>query len=88
MDRGVPVIVSRQSGVSEVLTHALKVDFWDIDEMANKIVAVLKHPPLSQTLREHGRFELRRLTWDDAAAKCVDVYRSVTETMAGGFARR
>lgn len=72
----VPVILSKQSGAAEVLTHALKVDFWDIDEMANKIVAVLRHPPLSQTLREHGEFELRRLTWDGAAAKCIEVYET------------
>ncbi len=74
MRNDVPVIVSKQSGVSEVLTHALKVDFWDTDEMANKIVAVLRYPPLGQTLREHGRFELRGLTWDGAAEKCVKVY--------------
>lgn len=74
MRNDVPVIISKQSGVSEVLTHALKVDFWDIDEMANKVVAVLRHPPLGQTLREHGTFELRRLTWDGAAQKCVQVY--------------
>ncbi len=70
----VPVIISKQSGVAEVLTHALKVDFWDIDEMANKIAAVLKYPALSQTLRTHGDFELRGLTWDGAAARCVKVY--------------
>ncbi len=70
----VPVIVSKTSGVAEVLTHVLKVDFWDIDEMANKIVAVLRHPPLGATLREHGAFELRRLTWDGAAEKCVESY--------------
>ncbi len=74
MRNDTPVIISKQSGVSEVLTHALKVDFWDIDDMANKIVAVLRHPPLSQTLREHGSFELRKLTWDGAAAKCVQAY--------------
>lgn len=74
MRNDVPVIVSKQSGVSEVLTHALKVDFWDTDEMANKIVAVLRYPPLGQTLREHGRFELRGLSWDGAAEKCVKVY--------------
>jgi glycosyltransferase involved in cell wall biosynthesis len=74
MRNDVPVIISKQSGVSEVLTHALKVDFWDIDEMANKIVAVLRHPPLGQTLREHGSFELRKLTWDGAAQKCVQAY--------------
>ncbi|MEX0876571.1 MAG: glycosyltransferase [Phycisphaerales bacterium] len=74
MRNDVPVIVSKQSGVAEVLTHALKVDFWDTDEMANKIVAVLRYPPLGQTLREHGRFELRGLNWDGAAEKCVKVY--------------
>ncbi|MGH7215403.1 MAG: glycosyltransferase, partial [Tepidisphaeraceae bacterium] len=60
MSHDVPVIISKQSGVSEVLTHALKVDFWDINEMANKIIAVLKHPPLASTLRQHGNFEVRR----------------------------
>ncbi len=74
MSHDVPVIISKQSGVSEVLTHALKVDFWDTEEMANKIVAVLKYPPLSQTLREHGEYELRGLTWEGAAEKCVKVY--------------
>lgn len=71
----VPVILSKQSGASEVLTHVLKVDFWDTEEMANKIVAVLRHPPLSQTLRQHGTFELRSLTWDGAAKRCVEVYQ-------------
>ncbi len=70
----VPVILSKTSGASEVLSHVLKVDFWDIDEMANKIVAVLKHPPLSQTLREHGSIELHRLTWEGAAEHCVKSY--------------
>lgn len=71
----VPVILSKQSGAAEVLTHVLKVDFWDVDEMANKIVAVLRHPPLSQTLRQHGTFELRQLTWEGAAEKCLEAYR-------------
>jgi glycogen(starch) synthase len=74
MSHDVPVIISKQSGVSEVLTHALKVDFWDINEMANKIVAVLKHPPLASMLREHGSFEVRRLQWVDAARQCVQIY--------------
>ncbi len=75
LSHNVPVIISKQSGVSEVLTHALKIDFWDVDEMANKIVAVLKHPPLSQTMKHHGEFELRQLTWDGAAEKCIDIYQ-------------
>ncbi len=51
----VPVIISRQSGVSEVLTHALKVDFWDVDELADKMIAVLKYPPLAGELVERAR---------------------------------
>jgi len=74
LDNDVPVIISKQSGVSEVLKHALKVDFWDVDEMANKIIAVLKYPPLQMTLRSHGNFEVRRLRWTDAAARCAQIY--------------
>lgn len=77
----VPVIISKQSGVSEVLENVLKVDFWDVDEMANKIVSVLKHPALSNTLREHGAYEVRKLSWADAAAGVTKVYDEVTETM-------
>jgi glycosyltransferase involved in cell wall biosynthesis len=74
LDNDVPVIISKQSGVSEVLTHALKVDFWDVNEIANKIVAVLKYPPLQMTLRDYGNFEVRRLSWQDGARKCARIY--------------
>jgi len=73
----VPVIISKQSGVSEVLTHALKVDFWDVNEIANKIIAVLKYPSLSLTLRQNGSFEVRKLRWMDSAAKCVKIYEEM-----------
>jgi len=86
MSHDTPVIISKQSGVSEVVTHALKVDFWDTEEMANKIVAVLKYPPLSQTLKQHGRMELRQLTWDGAAEKCLGVYTQAIEAMGGKVA--
>jgi glycosyltransferase involved in cell wall biosynthesis len=77
LDNDVPVIISKQSGVSEVLMHALKVDFWDVNEIANKIVAVLKYPPLQMTLRSHGNFEVRRLRWKDAAARCIKIYEEM-----------
>jgi glycosyltransferase involved in cell wall biosynthesis len=77
MSHDVPVLISRNSGVSEVLTHALKCDFWDVDEMANKIIAVLRHSPLSNALKDGGRFELRRITWDGAAKKCEQVYEDM-----------
>lgn len=73
----VPVLISKQSGVAEVLTHVLKVDFWDVTEMANKIIAVLKYPPLQLTLREHGNFEVRRLRWSGAAQKCLKIYNEL-----------
>ncbi len=79
----VPVIISKTSGVSEVLTHALKVDFWDVDDIANKVIAVLRHPPLGRTLREHGAFDVRRLTWDGAANRCEQIYHHAVRRMAG-----
>jgi glycosyltransferase involved in cell wall biosynthesis len=72
----VPTIISKQSGVSEILTHVLKVDFWDVNEMANKILAVLRHKPLSDTLKRHSGFEVRALTWDKSAAKVEQTYRA------------
>ena len=77
LDNDVPAIISKQSGVSEVLRHVLKVDFWDVNEMANKIVAVLKYPPLQMTLRNHGNFEVRKLRWKDAARSCLRIYREM-----------
>ena len=83
LDNDVPIIISKQSGVSEVIQHALKVDFWDVDEIANKIVAVLKYPPLGITLRSHGNYEVRKLRWSDSAAKCAKIYE---ETLVGASA--
>ena len=74
LEHDVPVIISKQSGVSEVLNHALKVDFWDVHEIANKIVAVLRYPALQMTLRDHGSFEVRKLRWRDSARKCARIY--------------
>jgi len=73
----VPVIISKQSGVSEVLKNALKVDFWDIDEMTNKVVSVLRFNELHDELRDNGVREVKRFSWDEPAGKCVDVYSSV-----------
>lgn len=74
---GTPVLVSKQSGVSEVLDHALKVDFWDTDEMANKILAVLENPALGTDLKKESGKELAGITWDKAAGKCMAVYRQL-----------
>jgi glycogen(starch) synthase len=77
ISRDVPVMISKQSGVAEVLGHVLKVDFWDVDEMANKMIAVLKYPALQKTLRQNGSSEVRKFNWTDSAKGCIDVYKSV-----------
>lgn len=75
----VPVIISRQSGVSEVLRHALKVDPWNTDDLADKIIAVLRHSPLGDTLRANARVEIQDLTWEAAADRCLRVYAHTLE---------
>lgn len=71
---GTPVLISKQSGVSEVIRNCLKADFWDIDDLANKIIATLNYRALHQTLSEHGRLEVKDINWDDSAKKCYDIY--------------
>lgn len=73
----IPVIISKQSGVSEVLKNALKVDFWDIDEIANKVISVLRHSELKEELTEQGTKEVMRFTWDEPARKCIDIYNNL-----------
>jgi glycosyltransferase involved in cell wall biosynthesis len=71
----VPVLISKQSGVAEILSHALKVDFWDINQMANKIAAVLKYPSLGRVLRENGRTEAEKIRWEDSASQINNIYK-------------
>ena len=74
-----PVLISKQSGVSEVLHHALKVDFWDINQMANKILAVLQYPELYYNLKINGKKEVIRFNWQIPAGKCIDIYKDLIE---------
>ncbi len=72
---GTPVLISKQSGVSEVLEHSLKVDFWDINQMANKIVSVLRYKELETTLVEESFNEVLNMSWDSSAKKCINIYQ-------------
>ena len=74
MIQNTPVLISRQSGVSEVVDHALKVNFWDVDEMAGKVISVLRNPPLQQCLRTNGKMEVSRVNWDVATDKLLSLY--------------
>jgi glycogen(starch) synthase len=79
MRSNVPVIISKQSGVSEVLKHAVKVDFWDVDAMADAIYGLLHYKALSTMFKELGKDEVDNLKWDNSAAKVKNVY---IDTMA------
>ena len=80
INHNVPVIISKQSGISEILVNALRVDFWDINEMANKMVAVLKYKPLKASLIKNGSEEVKQFRWENSARMCVDIYNDVLRT--------
>ncbi|MFZ0035480.1 MAG: glycosyltransferase family 4 protein [Sedimentisphaerales bacterium] len=77
LKNNVPVLVSRQSGIAEVLKNALKVDFWDINQMANKIVAILKYRPLRVMLSENGRAEAGNFRWENSAVRVNEIYKHI-----------
>jgi glycosyltransferase involved in cell wall biosynthesis len=77
LQNGTASVISKQSGVGEVLTHALKVDFWDIDEMANQIVAALRYPKLREQIVKEGKMQLLQLSWRRAAKKVISLYRKL-----------
>ncbi|MBQ4279409.1 MAG: glycosyltransferase family 4 protein [Rikenellaceae bacterium] len=77
MKSNVPVIISKQSGVAEVLDYAVKVDYWDVDALADAIYALVKYPALARMSATKGLVEVTNLRWDDAAAEVADVYRSI-----------
>lgn len=72
---GTPALISKQSGVSEVLTNCLKVDFWDIDEMANQITAVVQNDGLRDTLHANSLAEYQKLSWNHAADRLMSLYQ-------------
>ena len=74
---GTPTIVSKNAGVAEAFQNCLKVDFWDTDEMANKIISLLRYDPLHRTISNEGKKEINLFTWARVADKTIDVYGSV-----------
>ncbi len=79
MQSNVPVIISKQSGVAEILTHAVKTDFWDIDAMADAIYGILNYPALAHMFIKNGKEEVIRLKWDNSARHVRDIYYRVIE---------
>lgn len=79
VSKGTPTIISKQSGISEVLENTFKVDFWDVDEMANKIIGLLRYKPLHSTMSERAFKEYDTFSWDSRAYKVLNTYRKVLE---------
>ncbi len=79
MRSNVPVVISKQSGVAEVLQHAMKVDFWDIDAMADAIYGLLHYQSLSNSFIKYGMEEVDNLKWEIASQKIAAVYKDIVD---------
>jgi glycosyltransferase involved in cell wall biosynthesis len=75
----VPVVISKQSGVAEILKHAIKVDFWDVDGMADAIYGICKYDALPTMFKKHGKEEVESLRWEDAALNVKKVYANYAD---------
>lgn len=77
MQSNVPVLISHQSGVAEILKYAIKTNFWDVDAMADAMYGVLNYPALSEVFKKYGKEEVNNLKWEKSALQVKDVYDSV-----------
>ena len=80
-----PVLISRQSGASEVISHCLKVDFWDVNEMANKILAVIENEELEDCLSDNGHREIDKLNWSNVADRLIRIYEELIYKRKRGY---
>lgn len=79
LQHGTASLITHQSGVAEVLSHVLKVDFWDVDEMANKILAALRYPVMRKQMVNEGKQTLQGMSWQEAAKKVSYLYKSLVQ---------
>jgi len=79
MQCGVPSIISKQSGCAEILDYAVKVDFWDIDALADAIYGLIAYPALHKFLKEEGLAEVNSIKWEDAGQKVRNIYNKVIQ---------
>jgi glycogen synthase len=86
IEYGTPSLISKQSGVGEVIYNCLRVDFWDTDEMANLITAAVRNRSLIEELQHNAYRELLKLSWNDAADKLIHLYNRHTQPATAGAA--
>ena len=77
MASGTPCIVSKSSGVGEAVKSCLRVDFWDVEELANKIIELLRYPVARKSMGEAGLSEVKGFSWSKTAAETLSVYKEV-----------
>jgi glycosyltransferase involved in cell wall biosynthesis len=74
MQCGVPSIISKQSGCAEILDYAVKVDYWDIEALADAIYGLITYPALHTFLKEEGLCEVNSIKWEYAGQKVRRIY--------------
>jgi len=79
LQHGTASLISKQSGVGEVLTHVLKVDFWDVEEMANKILSSLRYPIMRRQIVNEGKLNMQKITWREASKKVYQLYKTMLQ---------
>ncbi|MDR0507151.1 MAG: glycosyltransferase [Dysgonamonadaceae bacterium] len=77
MQCGVPTIISKQSGCAEILEKAIKIDYWDIEAMADAMYSIITYPSMSEYLKIEGKEEVDRITWEKAGLKVRKIYDRV-----------
>jgi glycogen(starch) synthase len=77
MSRGAVAIISKNAGVTEVIKNAYKIDFWDIDQMVNAILELVRNPDKLRKMSKKSKQEVANLQWEDAVKKISDVFREV-----------
>ena len=79
MQVGVPSIISKQSGCAEILNHVIKIDYWDVQAMADSIYSIITYPAMYRQLKEEGKREVDEIKWVYAGQKVIDIYHKVMQ---------
>ncbi|WP_430972840.1 glycosyltransferase family 4 protein [Sunxiuqinia rutila] len=87
MQNGVPTIISKQSGVSEIVQHAIKVDFWDVHAMADAIHGLLSYPALPKMMIQAGKQEVGKIRWEQAATKIRAIYEELVRAKVSSLSK-
>ena len=77
MQCGCPCIISKQSGCGEILRNVIKVDYWDVDAMADAIYSICNNEALHNYLAEEGQLEEAQITWEKVGLRIRECYNQL-----------